>query len=130
LWTERSSIKENSMAITKQHRILIATDGSRPAQAALATVARLLACGRRRLTLPLAAHRVSASARGFREEFRGCCGRGPPRIGAALAGIKGRGHRRAACRRDSRRSGLERALLGSVANGAFNHSPVPVLLVR
>ena len=26
--------------------------------------------------------------------------------------------------------GLERALLGSVANGALNRSPVPVLLVR
>lgn len=83
---------KNSMAMQKQHRILIATDGSRTAEAGLATALKfpwpasscMCAIVARSRWLPDA---IGAHSRGCRDELRDCCGRGPQRIGAVLARI-------------------------------------------
>lgn len=101
----KTSVKENNMATKKQHRIVFAVDGSRTAEAALATALKFPwpassnACAvvaRSSSWLPAASE--YARPLGHREWLSGCRGRGPPHLVEALAGIEGRHRRRDSCR--------------------------------
>ena len=108
---------ESRKTMQKQHRILIATDGSRSAQAALATAVKF--------PWPASSCMRALYFLSSLEPGRG--GRvvlvnvvepvfAPASVGRLPSSVRAT-------------SGLERALLGSIANGALNRSPV-VMLVR
>jgi len=107
----------------RQHRTLMATDGSHSAQAALATTARFpwppssraqAVVTRLRWLPPLTGEAQAVAEASFASLLEAVA---EHRADVLMLGKRATG-------------GFEPMLLGSVANGALEHSPVPVMLVR